>query len=77
MRFYTDQHPYYYGTDLHAHSLYVCILNDEGQTLIHKEVKAQPELLLALLTPYAAAIMRSTVFCLFLCLVSPILEAPP
>jgi len=26
MNFYTTQHPYYCGIDLHARSLYVCIL---------------------------------------------------
>lgn len=52
MRFYTDKHPYYCGIDLHARSLYVCILDDDGQTVLHKEIKAQPEPLLALLAPY-------------------------
>ena len=33
MRFYTTQHPYYCGIDLHARSLYVCILDDTGETI--------------------------------------------
>ena len=32
MRFYTDQHRYYCGIDLHARSMYVCVLDQEGQT---------------------------------------------
>jgi hypothetical protein len=27
MRFYTTQHPFYCSIDLHARSMYVCILN--------------------------------------------------
>ena len=30
MKFYTTQHPYYCGIDLHARSLYVCILDANG-----------------------------------------------
>jgi len=37
MRFYTHQHRYTSGIDLHARSLYVCILDDTGQTLVHKK----------------------------------------
>jgi hypothetical protein len=32
MRFYTRQHVHYCGIDLHARSLYVCILDQEGKT---------------------------------------------
>ena len=52
MRFYTKMHPFYCGIDLHARSLYVCILDHNGKTLVHKEIQAAPEPLLALLTPY-------------------------
>lgn len=33
MRFYTQQHKHYCGIDLHARSLYLCILNQAGETL--------------------------------------------
>ena len=52
MRFYTHQHRYTCGIDLHARSLYVCILDDTGQTLIHKNVKASPETLMKLIADY-------------------------
>ena len=52
MRFYTQQHRYTCGIDLHARSLYVCILDDTGQKLIHKNIKASPELLLKLIANY-------------------------
>ena len=51
MKFYTTQHPYYCGIDLHARSLCVCILDADGDTILHREIKALPENLLNLLTP--------------------------
>jgi hypothetical protein len=35
MRFYTQQHGHYCGINLHAHSLYLCILDQRGKTLVH------------------------------------------
>ena len=52
MRFYTQQHGYTCGIDLHARSLYVCILDDTGQSIIHKQIKATPDALLKLIQPY-------------------------
>ncbi|MCP4768833.1 MAG: IS110 family transposase [Gammaproteobacteria bacterium] len=52
MRFYTHQHRYTCGIDLHARSLYVCILDNTGQKLVHKNIKASPETLLKLITDY-------------------------
>ncbi|MGI9294725.1 MAG: hypothetical protein ACR2PS_12145, partial [Pseudomonadales bacterium] len=46
MRFYTNLHPYYCGIDLHARTLYVCIIDETGDTVVHKEIKANPEALL-------------------------------
>lgn len=52
MRFYTETRQHYCGIDLHARSLYVCIVDHNGNVLIHKEIKAAPEPLLRLITPY-------------------------
>ncbi len=52
MRFYTQQHRYTCGIDLHARSLYVCILDDTGQKLVHKNIKASPEVLLKVIDQY-------------------------
>ncbi len=52
MKFYTQTHRHYCGIDLHARTLYICILNQEGQTLIHKNIKATPEALITLIAPY-------------------------
>ena len=52
MRFYTKQHPYYGGIDLHARTLYLCILDQQGETRLHKNLPAQPEPLLKAIAPY-------------------------
>jgi transposase len=57
MRFYNNMHPYYCGIDLHARILYVCILDQEGQVCQHKEIKACPDALQALLEPYIGNIV--------------------
>jgi hypothetical protein len=43
MRFYTNQHPFYCGIDLHARSMYVGILSQDGEIVLHRNMKAAPE----------------------------------
>ncbi len=58
MKFYTTQHPYYCGIDLHIRSLYVCILDAHGETsILHRQIKALPEPLFDLLAPYIGNIV--------------------
>jgi len=38
MNFYNNTHPYYCGIDLHARSLYVCIIDQAGNTCLNKEI---------------------------------------
>ncbi|KMT63642.1 IS110 family transposase, partial [Catenovulum maritimum] len=57
MNFYNNMHPYYCGIDLHTRSLYVCILDQNGHKVLHKEIKASPEKLLQLLEPYIGNIV--------------------
>jgi transposase len=52
MRFYTHQHPFYCGIDLHARSMYVCIVNHEGEILLHRNMQAAPEPFLKAVAPY-------------------------
>jgi transposase len=52
MRFYTNQHPFYCGIDLHARSMYVCIVNRDGEILMHRNMKAAPEPFLKAIAPY-------------------------
>src|SRR5258708_33768943 len=57
MRFYTTQHPFYCGIDLHARTMYVCILNQAGETLEHRNMTATPEALLKTIAPYRGHIV--------------------
>ena len=52
MRFYTTQHRYYCGIDLHARSMYVCILDQAGQTVLHRNIAASPEPFLSAIAPF-------------------------
>jgi transposase len=52
MRFYTQQHKAYCGIDLHARSMYVCILNQDGEILLHRNMKTRPEVFLKAIAPY-------------------------
>jgi transposase len=42
MRFYNEQHAFYCGVDLHTQRMYLCILDHEGNTLLHRNVRAKP-----------------------------------
>jgi hypothetical protein len=52
MRFYTKQHKFYCGIDLHARTMYLCILNQDGEIVLHRNMKAAPEPLLKAMAPY-------------------------
>jgi hypothetical protein len=52
MKFYTRQHKHYCGIYLHARSMHVYVLDQAGVVLVHKNIAAAPEPLLALIGPY-------------------------
>ncbi len=52
MQFYTKQHKYTCGIDLHARVLHVCIMDTDKNILVHKPIKANPHALLQLIEPY-------------------------
>src|ERR1700722_1793894 len=52
MRFYTQQHRFYCGVDLHARTMYLCILDDAGVILLHKNLAADPEAFRTAIAPY-------------------------
>ena len=64
MRFYTKQHQFYCGIDLHARTMYLCILNQEGEILVHRNMKASPEPFLKAIAPYGTDLVVS-VECIF------------
>ncbi len=52
MRFYTNQHKFYCGIDLHTNWMYVCILDGEGDIKLHRNVRARPTTFLQLIEPF-------------------------
>jgi transposase len=54
MRFYTKQHLFYCGIDLHARTMSLCILDREGEIGLHRNMKAAPEPFLKAIAPYGA-----------------------
>jgi transposase len=52
MRIYTKQHRHYCGIDLHARTMYVCILDSAGQVLVHPNLPAAPAAFLETIAPY-------------------------
>lgn len=64
MRFYTKQHKAYCGIDLHARSMYVCILSQDGEILLHRNMKTSPELFLKAIAPYREDVVIA-VECIF------------
>src|ERR671923_358708 len=64
MRFYTKQHKFYCGIDLHARSMYVCVLRQDGEILLHRNMKAAPEPFLKAVAPYRDGLVVA-VECIF------------
>ncbi|MCI0684590.1 MAG: hypothetical protein L0Y71_20975 [Gemmataceae bacterium] len=55
MRFFKSQpdaHQFYCGIDLHARTLYLCVLDQAGKKVLHKDVPSEPAALLEALAPY-------------------------
>jgi len=52
MKFYTKSHRHYCGIDLHAKWMYVCILDQEGDVLLHRNIRTDREAFLKLVEPY-------------------------
>jgi transposase len=52
MRFYTRQHRYYCGIDLHARSMYLCVLSHDGEILLHQNLRCDPAVFLEAVAPY-------------------------
>lgn len=52
MRCYSKQHTFCCGIDLHARTMYFCILNQEGEVMRHRNLKAAPGPFLRAIAPY-------------------------
>jgi hypothetical protein len=64
MRFYTRVHEAYGGVDLHARRMYVCIVNRDGELLLHRQMPTNPESLLKAIAPYRQDLVVA-VACMF------------
>ncbi len=52
MRFYTKQHQFYCGIDLHARTMDLCRLHQDGEILVQRNMPAGPEPFLKAVAPY-------------------------
>ena len=52
MRFYNVIHKHYCGIDLHARNMYTCVLDQEGKTLLHRDLPTNPDVFLKAITPF-------------------------
>jgi len=64
MRFYTGQHRYYCGIDLHARTMYACILDNSGEIVAQKNLRTDPIALLDFLEPFRPDVVIA-VECIF------------
>ncbi len=52
MRFYTKQHKFYCGIDLHTKKMYVCILRSTGDIMVHRNMNTDADAFLELIAPF-------------------------
>ncbi len=52
MRFYNVTHKYCCGIDLHARNMYTCVLDQEGNALVHRDLPTDPDVFLKAIAPY-------------------------
>lgn len=52
MRFYTKQHKHYCGIDLHTDKMYLCILNQNGDIVLHRNMRTKPDIFLRAIEPF-------------------------
>ena len=64
MRFYNQQHQYYCGIDLHTKSMYVCILDQSGEIMVHQNMDVDSDHLLKVIIPFMPDIVIA-VECIF------------
>jgi len=52
MRFYTQQHRFYAGIDLHARTMHVCVLDQDGTVVFDRNLPARPDAFLRAVAPF-------------------------
>jgi transposase len=57
MRFYQPSTDFYCGVDLHAKTMYLCILDRHGTIHLHKNLRTDPDAFLRAVAPYRASLV--------------------
>lgn len=52
MKFYTKQHEHYCGIDLHTKKMYVCIINQQNEIVLHKNINTDPDIFMGIIQPF-------------------------
>lgn len=52
MRFYQGRHKFYCGIDLHAKKMFLCVLDEQGSVVLHRNIKTDPDSLRRALQPF-------------------------
>lgn len=55
--YYTGQHQFYCGVDLHAKTMYLCVVNQTDEIVLHREIPTHAERFLRELAPYRADVV--------------------
>lgn len=65
MRFYTGRHARYRGIDLHARTMAVCIVDNDGHILVERNIRCEPAEFLGLIAPFREDLVvgAECVFC--------------
>lgn len=64
MRFYSQQHPYYCGIDLHTRMMFCCIVDSDGHIVEHANLPTREARFLKLIEPYREGLVVG-VECMF------------
>src|ERR1700726_2107402 len=64
MRFYSTQHRFYGGIDLHARTMHVCVLDHDGQVVCDQNLACRPETFLRAVAPFREGLVVG-VECMF------------
>jgi transposase len=65
MRFYKQQHQFYCGVDLHAKTMHICLLNQAGEVLVHRNLPTRPDRFLNAIAQYRRHDLVVGVECMF------------
>jgi transposase len=64
MRFYTKQHKFYCGIDLHTNKMFLCILDETGEIRLHRNIETNRKIFMKTIQPFKEDIVVA-VECMF------------